>query len=239
MAKLTLPRMQSGFLSVDMFNSAMADIEVFVDSLLSRDGLLPNQMEADIDLNGHSLLNLGPGSDLDSLVTVDQMQTYVEGQAAGIVVQRVEFQVATAAQTVFTLQDFEYAQGSNNLAVYKNGERIFTPADYTETSSSVVTLVAPAALNDDFAFVSNEFLGTVDLPPHQHTWDQITGKPDTATRNPTYAEVTDKPATFAPSSHVHNASTDITTGRLPDARRGVHVQASTPTASTVGELWFY
>lgn len=236
MAKLTLPRMVSGFLSAEKFNEAMVDLETFLDTVLSRDGAIPNQMESDLDLNGHSLLNLGESSDLDSLVTLEQMQSYVNSQAAGIVVQQVEVQTAVGGQTIFTLSSFTYAPGTNNLAVFVNGARRFTPSQYVETSESVVTLLVASSPGDKVAFVVNEFLGTVELPPHQHTWDQVTGKPDTATRNPTYAEVTDKPATFAPSSHAHAAS-DITSGRLVDARRGVWVQASQPTANTVGEIW--
>lgn len=36
------------------------------------------------------------------------------------------------------------------------------------------------------------------------TWDQVTNKPDTATRWPKWSEVTDKPSSFTPSSHTHN-----------------------------------
>ncbi len=41
------------------------------------------------------------------------------------------------------------------------------------------------------------------FPPaaHGHSWDQITGKPETATRWPAWGEVTDKPATFTPAPH--------------------------------------
>ena len=38
---------------------------------------------------------------------------------------------------------------------------------------------------------------------HTHAWAQVTGQPATATRWPTFAEVTGKPTTFAPSAHTH------------------------------------
>lgn len=38
---------------------------------------------------------------------------------------------------------------------------------------------------------------------HTHSWSQVTGVPATATRWPTWAEVSDKPTAFAPSSHTH------------------------------------
>lgn len=47
------------------------------------------------------------------------------------------------------------------------------------------------------------------FPPatHVHTWDQVTGKPETATRWATWGEVSDKPATFPPAPHSQDWST--------------------------------
>lgn len=69
--------------------------------------------------------------------------------------------------------------------------------------------------------------------PHSHVWDDITGKP----------------STFPPSTHAHNIS-DVTnlsttlTGLQADidaleARPRVFVQATQPTATATGDLWFY
>lgn len=52
---------------------------------------------------------------------------------------------------------------------------------------------------------------------HTHPWSQITGAPATATRWPSWSEVTSKPSTFAPSSHNHAAG-DITSGTFATAR---------------------
>lgn len=41
---------------------------------------------------------------------------------------------------------------------------------------------------------------------HTHPWDKVTSKPATATRWPTFAEVTDKPAAYPPSPHSHALS---------------------------------
>jgi hypothetical protein len=78
---------------------------------------------------------------------------------------------------------------------------------------------------------------------HNHAWADITsGVPATATRWPTYTEVTDKPSTFAPSAHTlhsHSASTlaqlngiisdailiDTGDSRLSDARIASDVYA--------------
>ena len=41
---------------------------------------------------------------------------------------------------------------------------------------------------------------------HTHSWSQISGAPATATRWPSWGEVTDKPGSFTPSSHTHDWS---------------------------------
>ena len=41
---------------------------------------------------------------------------------------------------------------------------------------------------------------------HTHPWTEVTGQPVTATRWPTFAEVTGKPATYAPDAHTHPVS---------------------------------
>lgn len=242
MAKVNLPRLSAGgFGSVLLINQALAEIEAAFENTVSRDGDLPNQLQNDLDLNGYNILNSGASDDPNRLVEYQELVDYVQGAAAGLVVQRIESITATAGQTVFTLSDFEYHTGSNNLAVYKEGVRQVLGVDYVETSSSVVTFNVGVTLGDHVTFVNNEFVGTVDLPAHTHTWAQVTGKPDTATRWPDWTEVTGKPATFTPSAHNQDAST-ITTGRLADARRGVYVQALQPTdlgAGDAGVLWFW
>lgn len=239
MAKLTLETLASGHLDVEVLNSNFAQIAAFLDTLLSRDGTLPNQMEAHLDLNGFSLLNTGTDpSSPSALVTQATMESYVDSRAAGIVHQEQEAFTATVGQTAFVLTAFEYEAGSNNLAVYVDGVRQFPPTDYEETNATTVTFATPLAGGEVVQFVANEFLGTIALPSHTHAWTDLIGVPAFASRWPTYAEVTDKPTTFAPSSHVH-AAADITTGRLADARRGVFVQSGAPASPANGDLWFW
>lgn len=242
MPKVTLPRLGAGgFGSVTLINEALADIETALDNTLSRDGSTPNQMEADLDLNGYTIVNSGDSDDPNRLVTYQEFVDYIAGAAAGLVIQRIQNITATSGQTVFVLTDFVYDTGSNNLAVYRNGVRQVLGVNYVETDQSTVTFLAGVTLNDVISFVNNDFVGTVELPAHTHTWAQVTGKPDTATRWPDWTEVTGKPTTFAPAAHNQDAST-ITTGRLADARRGVYVQATQPTglgAGDAGVLWFW
>ena len=60
---------------------------------------------------------------------------------AGAAVQSTEEQVftATQGQTVFTLTNFDYAPGTNNLAVFVNGSKQVYGTNYSETSVNTVT----------------------------------------------------------------------------------------------------
>lgn len=240
MAKIVLPEITSGYLATDKLNEAFGLIETAFENTLSRDGTTPNQLEADLDLNGYALLNSASEStDPNRVLTYTEMVDYVTGASSGLVSQTMELQTATAAQTVFNLTTMEYNAGSNSLAVYVNGVRKFTPTDYTETDSDTVTFAAGLTAGDKVQFIKNDFLGTVSLPTHTHTWAQITNVPVFTTRWPDWTEVTGKPSTFAPEAHAHNTA-DITSGTgLADGRRGVWVQASQPTAGRVGELWIW
>jgi hypothetical protein len=236
MAKITLPTISSGYLSTEALNQAFSDIAEAFDNTLSRDGSTPNQMEADLDLNGYVLLNSGSSDDPDSMVSRSAMEDYVDERAAGLLLQRTERQVAVAAQTVFTLTEFEYEPETGNIAVYVDGLRKFQPTDYVEDSATTITFVTPMAGGEVVQVVQTDFLATISLASHSHPWSQITGAPVYTTRWADWAEVTGKPTVFTPDTHVH-AAADITSGRLADARRGVYVQATQPTANTVGELW--
>lgn len=238
MPKFTAPSINSGYLSTEALNQAFQDIQEALENTLSRNGTTPNQMEADLDLNGHVLLNLGSSTNPNSMVTLETLHEYVDERASDLLVQRIQEFTATAAQTVFTLTEFTYEPDTHNIAVYVNGLRKFTPTDYTETDSSTITFLAGLSAGAKVVVVQTDFLATVDLPVHSHTWSQVTGIPDYATRWPTWDEVTGKPASFTPATHEHAAS-DITSGRLADARRGVYVQAAEPTDPEVGDLWFW
>lgn len=240
MAKLELPTLVGGYLDYQKLNAAFVTIEEWSNTVLSRDGTIPNGMEADLDLNGHTLLNTGFSSDPDSIATLGQVDAIIQQYSSGIVTQSQETQTATAGQTVVALAGRPYAPGSNNLAVFINGVRKFVGVDYTELSPTSFQMITPLTLGQKIVITVNDFYGTVTLPTLVVTWDNVANKPDTALRWPTWTEVTDKPVLFAPAAHQHDAA-DITTGRLVDARRGVYVQASLPTlgAGDAGALYFW
>lgn len=59
MPKVDLNDISGGFASVDALNANFQLIEEALDNTLSRDGSTPNQMEADLDMNGYKVLNMG------------------------------------------------------------------------------------------------------------------------------------------------------------------------------------
>lgn len=241
MSKVVLPTIDSGFLSVDVMNDALRTIEEGFDNTLSLDGTTPNQLNADLDLNGHALLNIATTGESGSLLTYGQMTSYVDGKASGLIRQLIEVFTAAAGQTVFTFATFTYKPDTGNLAVYKNGVRLFSPTNYLETSPTTITLTVPALLGDKIQVVSSEFLATAELPPHTHPFSQITDVPVYATRWPAWGEVTGKPTEFTPTTHQHTVS-QIIYGLGPsfsDPIRGVYVQSVQPTPSRVGDLWFW
>jgi len=57
MAKLVLDDITSGYASTTALNTAFTAIETALENTLSRDGTSPNQMSANLDLNGYAILN--------------------------------------------------------------------------------------------------------------------------------------------------------------------------------------
>jgi hypothetical protein len=65
-----------------------------------------------------------------------------------------EVQVATLNQVLFTLLTFTYTTGTKTINVFKNGVRLRRGTNYTETSSTQVTLTTPCAAGDVITFAA-------------------------------------------------------------------------------------
>lgn len=78
---------------------------------------------------------------------------YGSAAAQGTYAVETERQLATAAQTVFTLAEVSYVAGGNNLGVYVNGVRMVVGVDFTETSGTVVTFSSALSADDEVVFV--------------------------------------------------------------------------------------
>lgn len=236
MAKLNLPTLTGGYNDANLINEAFTAIEQFSDNTVSRDGATPNTMEAALDMNGQRIINLPFAQGPNEPLTFGQAAAY----ATAMVLQRFERQQTQPFEATYTFNTITYAPGVGNLALYRNGARLLPGVDYTEDSDDTITLtVTPTGIQNLDAY-TNEYLGSVDVTGAPVSWANITGVPNFASRWPTYDEVTGKPMTFAPSAHTHTKDDmSAAAGSVADGFRGVFVQASTPTATRVGDLWIY
>jgi hypothetical protein len=77
MAKLTLDDIASGYATTTKINANNAAIETAMENTLSRDGTGPNQMNANLDMNGYKVSNLAaPTASSDAARLVDLTNSY-------------------------------------------------------------------------------------------------------------------------------------------------------------------
>lgn len=153
MSKLNLNDITSGFGSKALHNTNNGLIEDAIENTLSRDGTTPNSMEADLDMNSHSILNLPTATQATEPVTYGQWTNgAISVTFSGTT--RETF-TATAGQTAFTLIGVTYTPGASNLNVYINGVRQ-TASEYTETSGTVFTFGTGLDAGDTVEAVVNE-----------------------------------------------------------------------------------
>lgn len=82
--------------------------------------------------------------------------TEVEFQTGVVASPQREAQLGSAATAkVFTLTTMTYTIGAKDLEVERNGQVLILDNDYTETSSSTVTLLTDVNSTDDFVFKAN------------------------------------------------------------------------------------
>jgi hypothetical protein len=102
----------------------------------------------DFSLSGATLTFItAPGNGTEILVR------YGNAAQQGTYAVETERKLATAGQTVVTLTQVTYVPGGNHIAVYLNGVRLSAGFDFTETSSTSITLTDALALNDEIVCV--------------------------------------------------------------------------------------
>lgn len=150
----------TGYQATDTINDNFQNIRNAFDNVLSRDGSLPNHMDADLDMDSNDILNVN---------TLSVNGLYINGlpvtpsaiQYNGVT---KETQVATSGQTVFNLSNITYTPGINNLSVYVDGV-YQKPANYTETDADTVTFsvgLHVGAIVDFVVLTINTLPGTTD-----------------------------------------------------------------------------
>jgi hypothetical protein len=163
MAKLTLNTIGSRYGSIDALNNNSDSIEAAFENTLSRDGTGPNNMEANLDMDSHRVINILDGVNNQDAATVRQVNSIVAAASSGLIASLKERQDAAAGQTVFNLASIEYIPGSNNLAIYIDGVRQYPGESYTETDLNTVTFSAGLNLGAEVLFITNEAVDNANL----------------------------------------------------------------------------
>ena len=126
-----LTSIQNDPTAVDTINDNSAIIEGAFDRVLFRDGTAPNNMEADLDMNSHKILNLpAPRSPLEParLKDVGDAPGYAEAAAASAAAAHADRLITDANVTI-----------TNADVVITNADVVLTHADVVLTHADVVT----------------------------------------------------------------------------------------------------
>ena len=126
----TAPSFSGGLPTATALTQAFADLEVALSRAVSIDGVAPNAMEEDFDLNGHALLNVGNVDDLFSSTDTTALATRL-----------------TAAELALDL--FQVSQNEQDAALIARSDNITSNStDITSLLSEVTALVLSQATQD-------------------------------------------------------------------------------------------
>jgi hypothetical protein len=131
--KLNLSNITSGYGAVAALNANFDAIEQAVENTLSRDGTTPNEMEANLDMNGNNILNADTINTASLVINGTPVQPST-GVTVASAFQSHSF-VATAAQTSFSVAPF--TPYSASVVVEVNGI-VLPPADVSVSGTNVV-----------------------------------------------------------------------------------------------------
>ena len=190
--KPTITTVASGFQSTATINNNFQNLRDAFDNTLSLDGSTPNAMNADLDMNGNDIINVGSanGNAILTVNTGDARYVNTSGDTMtgslntpalytnGLYINGnpvlpstltyngivKETKIATSGQTVFNLSSISYTPGINNLAVYVDGV-YQRPANYTENSATQVTFsvgIHVGGIVDFVVLTINSLSGTAD-----------------------------------------------------------------------------
>jgi hypothetical protein len=160
MPKVTLSTIGSRYGSVDALNDNFDLIEDAFDNTLSLDGSTPNEMAAPLNMGGNRVINVEQGVNNTDGVNLQQVNNLINAASTGLIASQREVFTATAGQTLITINNFTYLPGANNLAVYRNGVRMYSGDAYNELTNNTFQFTEPLELGDRIEAVSNEAVAT-------------------------------------------------------------------------------
>jgi|18_taG_2_1085343.scaffolds.fasta_scaffold06401_2 hypothetical protein len=169
MAKLELDNIAAGLASTGKINSNNDLLETHLnDNVLYRDNPTgeANQMEQELDMNNYKIINSGQATQGTDLVTLAQLNGAISSGSSGLIAQQRETVLGSeAVNDILTLTGITYIPSTNNLSVYRNGQRLESGADYSESGTTNITLTFTPNSGDRFVFLTNESVDGVTEAP--------------------------------------------------------------------------
>lgn len=143
MAKISLTDITGGYLSAGVYNANNQIIEDAIDDALSRTGLSPNQMEAQLDMNSNRIVNLLDAVTASEPVTLRQMADFELTGVDPSTIVGITYDVYTAngADTVYNTS--ETAPNTAAVIVTLDGVTQEPGADYSVSGNQVTFSSAP------------------------------------------------------------------------------------------------
>jgi hypothetical protein len=133
MPKVPLSTITSGYGTVDALNANFNAIEAAFDNTLSRDGETPNQMSANLDMNGNALLNVGTinGAPVTAL---SDISGYVNTALAAAT--SASASATSAANTYDQFDDRYLGAKTSNPTLDNDGNALQVGAEYWNSVSN-------------------------------------------------------------------------------------------------------
>lgn len=139
MSGINLNDVTSGYNLVKISNNFQTLERVINEELLHRVNAdnIPNNLQTDIDANGRHIYNLGKPTTGGEPIRVKDLFGDPGDLLGGPTIEHV---TTVAGQTVIPVST-SYVVGSNSMYVFHNGEFLIKDTDYTETSTTSITII--------------------------------------------------------------------------------------------------
>ena len=161
---INLADVGSGYKRTAINNNFQSIEDEINNNLLSKNGGIG--LEADLDANSQKIINLDDGVANSDAVNLGQVNGIINAAGSGLIVSQKEVLLGSdAVSRVFTFTGITYVPSGNNLAVYRNGQRLETIIDYLESGTTQVTLTFDPNASDRFVFITNESTDTATTAP--------------------------------------------------------------------------
>jgi len=166
----------AGFRSTDIISDELARISADLDAKVDRNGVTPNQMNADFDMNSNRILNLADGvlgSDAINLAQATNLIVAVSGSGGGPPTSSnpltFNYGVATGSQgtvsfTTFNLTTLFAVTSFNGLTVIVNGVVQIPGLAYSVTAPTTVVFTESLLAATDIMFIFGDLSPTPVLP---------------------------------------------------------------------------